>query len=352
MLNYSKDNLDAQLGVSVVVPVYRTNPVLLKSCLESVARQVNGTFPIEAVVVFDGTPSRELHEIVDSYAEVCSVRIVEIENQGVSAARNVGIRYACQPWVFFLDSDDELPEASLSLLLEFALKTSSDVVMGNHEALLSNGLVERHCYFDAAIKPSPKFAEQLRHDVLKPRKAAGLACGKLYRKELLQEDALGFNEHLAQGEDTEFVFRVLQATDAIGYINATVYRYRRNSTSAVRAFRGDYVDRIMLSMGAMRNQIELLPSAFAYQKDYSGYVLFHLLLIMVHYLFNPSAPWSEARRRVEFASVLSEPLFVEALGQYEPKDFSLTRRVSLFALKHQIYPLCSLIANVRQRQLG
>lgn len=50
---------------------------------------------------------------------------------GASIARNAGIRIAEGKYFFFVDADDIVPEDSINLLLETALKTKSDIVQGN-----------------------------------------------------------------------------------------------------------------------------------------------------------------------------------------------------------------------------
>lgn len=88
------------LPVSVVIPTYNREgrlPSAIRSVLEQTAT------PAEIIVVddgsTDGTPA-----LVRTFPEV---RYLRQENQGVSAARNHGIRAAKHDWIALLDSDDE-----------------------------------------------------------------------------------------------------------------------------------------------------------------------------------------------------------------------------------------------------
>jgi glycosyltransferase involved in cell wall biosynthesis len=93
------------MKISVVVPTYNRRE-LLKRALLSVLSQTSP--PTEVTVIDDGSTDgtammlrREFPQISYYYQE----------NQGVSAARNLGIQQASGDWLAFLDSDDEwLPE--------------------------------------------------------------------------------------------------------------------------------------------------------------------------------------------------------------------------------------------------
>jgi glycosyltransferase involved in cell wall biosynthesis len=88
------------LPISVVIPAYNRADELA-CALEGIQRQSRP--PSECVVVDDASTDRT--------AEVASAfgaRVVRHEaNQGAAAARNTGVHQARQPWIAFLDSDDE-----------------------------------------------------------------------------------------------------------------------------------------------------------------------------------------------------------------------------------------------------
>lgn len=337
-------------SVSVIIPIYHGDPATLCSCLESICGQVDVGGEIEVCVIFDGKPIDPVLDAVLGYEDKMSLHHRMQPHSGVSIARNNGISLASGDWITFVDADDIVPSGSLSALLSGA--DGCDIVVGDHEVLYQNGSIERReCalpHEGGALLSMGVFREAL----LKPGKNAASLWGKLFRRQFVLNHGLRFNPDLGMGEDTDFVFRASLETSNVTYIHNVVYRYRRAGDSAVRGWKPDYVDRIRKSMSAMEETLRSHELLADYRSAFADYVVFHLMLILVHYLFNPDAPWDKTRRRAEFATVLREPLFVEALGQYEPGDFSLSRRVSLFALKHRIYPLCSLIGSMRQRQLS
>lgn len=101
--------------ISVVIPLYN-KAAHIRHTLESVLQQ---TTPAAEVIVVDDGSTDSSAAIVQEFANK-GVYLIQQTNQGVSAARNRGLAEATQPYVAFLDADDEwLPEhlATLQTLI-------------------------------------------------------------------------------------------------------------------------------------------------------------------------------------------------------------------------------------------
>lgn len=102
----------AEILFSIIIPLYNKRDTIAHA-LETVASQTISSF--EVIVVNDGSTDGG-EKIVEKY-EDSRVRLVSQENQGVSAARNHGIRVAKGKYITFLDADDEWTEDFLSVCL-------------------------------------------------------------------------------------------------------------------------------------------------------------------------------------------------------------------------------------------
>jgi glycosyltransferase involved in cell wall biosynthesis len=97
----ASEGAQSTLPVAVVVPAFNRAD-MLKRALASVWAQ-EPALPAEIIVVDDGSADRTA-----AVAEECGATVIRHpHNQGLSAARNSGVRAASQPWVALLDSDDE-----------------------------------------------------------------------------------------------------------------------------------------------------------------------------------------------------------------------------------------------------
>ncbi len=104
---------------SIIIPVYNVEKYI-KKCLDSVFSQTYKDF--EVIVVNDGTEDKSI-DIVKKY----KVKLINQKNQGLSEARNTGVKNACGEYLIFLDSDDYLEKDLLKKVSE-GLKNNPDVV--------------------------------------------------------------------------------------------------------------------------------------------------------------------------------------------------------------------------------
>jgi len=87
-------------GVSVIIPCYRQAHFLAQA-IDSVLAQDAGA--IEIVVINDGSPD-DTAQVAARYGD--RIRYHAQANQGLSPARNAGLRLATKEFLHFLDSDD------------------------------------------------------------------------------------------------------------------------------------------------------------------------------------------------------------------------------------------------------
>ncbi len=91
--------------ISVIIPTYNRCD-LLPRALESV---LNQTYPADEIIVIDDGSTDETGKMIQQ--QFPQVHYIHQHNQGVSHARNAGIKQAGGDWIAFLDSDDEwLPD--------------------------------------------------------------------------------------------------------------------------------------------------------------------------------------------------------------------------------------------------
>lgn len=91
--------------LSVVIPYYnlgRTLPETIESIKQSTYKKY------EIIIVNDGSSDEESVEVLKNYENDSQIRIINIENQGLANARNVGAEAAKGEFVAFIDADDKI----------------------------------------------------------------------------------------------------------------------------------------------------------------------------------------------------------------------------------------------------
>jgi glycosyltransferase involved in cell wall biosynthesis len=97
MIELSKEPL-----ISMIVPIYKKTPDMLKRCLMSLEDQ---DYPnMEVVCVMDGVDA-QLVNVVVPFLKDKRFRVIEIEHSGACAARNAGFRVSNGEIVSFFNSD-------------------------------------------------------------------------------------------------------------------------------------------------------------------------------------------------------------------------------------------------------
>ena len=110
--------------ISVIVPVYKVEPYL-RQCVDSILGQTYRD--IEVLLIDDGSPDR-CGEICEEYAgKDARVRVFHTENNGLSSARNLGLREAKGEYIGFVDSDDWIDPDMYEILLRRIEESGTNV---------------------------------------------------------------------------------------------------------------------------------------------------------------------------------------------------------------------------------
>ena len=93
------------MRLSVIIPVYNAGRYI-GACLQSLYRQGLEEEDFEVIVVDDGSRDDSLIQVGRLAAFHSNIQIMAQKNQGVSAARNNGMKKAKGTYIYFMDADD------------------------------------------------------------------------------------------------------------------------------------------------------------------------------------------------------------------------------------------------------
>ena len=116
-----------RIVLSIIIPVYNVEKYV-SCCLESVISQ--NSSKIEIIIVNDGSTDNSL-SICNRYVQYSNnIKVINQANQGLSEARNVGIKYANGEYLMFLDSDDYLAESCINRIINEINNNKTDILLG------------------------------------------------------------------------------------------------------------------------------------------------------------------------------------------------------------------------------
>ena len=113
--------------ISVVVPVYNKAP-FLRRCLDSIVDQTDKS--AQVIIIDDGSTDGS-GKICDEYKKY-GFEVHHTNNNGVSEARNLGIKYAEGDYITFMDADDSYEPDAFDVMTRIAAKNVNNIVQFGH----------------------------------------------------------------------------------------------------------------------------------------------------------------------------------------------------------------------------
>ena len=206
-----------QPAISLIVPIYNGKD-LLPACLTSIAAQTFRDF--ECIVVDDGSTDGTA-EVLDEFCAADARFIpLHIENGGVSAARNQGLSQARGEYICFVDGDDTVRPGYLAHLYhpEFDFTLSGiatwDVPSGRQLTAL--------CPPEGDLPAGAETSARLLSGLF-----LNNVYAKLFRRSILEENRIRFQESIAFAEDTVFVVEFLPHAKSIHGSGDLDYEYKK-----------------------------------------------------------------------------------------------------------------------------
>ena len=204
--------------ISVIVPVYNVEPYLDR-CLASLEAQ---TWPNMEILVVDDASTDGGGAVCDAHrARDDRIQVIHMpENQGLSAARNEGVRRAKGKYVSFVDSDDYVEPELLERLYDCLAKSGAEISICAADGLADGDM------------PACILSRQELVRCLAGRSPfLWTAWGKLYPADVVR--AHPFDRRAVCCEDLLFFYEILENVERAGYAPERLYHYVYRDTSLI-----------------------------------------------------------------------------------------------------------------------
>ena len=180
-MNNSRDT------ISVIIPFYKNKNYLIEA-LASVKKQTYK--PLEIIIINDGSNE----DLINLKADYCNLKMINQENKGAAAARNVGIKMAKGKYVAFLDSDDIWDEYKLEYQLKALKKSNANWSYHTYKRFKNS-------------KEIKEISQKLTYYTKKIYPLIANSCpiatpSVMVKRNILLENNFKFNDKIKYGEDT------------------------------------------------------------------------------------------------------------------------------------------------------
>lgn len=208
------------MKVSIIIPIYNASKYI-ERCLVSALNQSYSN--VEYICVDDGSADDSLikaKNIVEQSARVSSVVFIEHhKNKGVAEARNTGINQATGDYIYFLDSDDELPYNSIELLVKAKDSADADIVLGDFD--MTGAEKSR---FKTIRLPNGNYTGSSVLDSFLLMQWPDMTCNKLVKLETIRKNQIYFEQNIIH-EDTLWSFILAVKSSLMVITDKVTYTY-------------------------------------------------------------------------------------------------------------------------------
>jgi glycosyltransferase involved in cell wall biosynthesis len=232
---------NTKMKLSIIVPVYNVADYLPK-CLDSLLAQDLPQNEYEIIEVNDGSTD-DSGVIAQQYADKYpNITLINQANQGLSVARNTGIKQAKGDYIQFVDSDDYLEENVLGGLMKQVVKDNLDVLRFKYQNVRINNESKKYEIFKPYKSDSflfDNYSSKITDGVSFLNERFGTACYAvmfIIRKTIL--DNCVFKQGI-YFEDTEWTPRMILKSQRIASTDTIVYNYLMREGSITKAINKD-----------------------------------------------------------------------------------------------------------------
>lgn len=219
------------IKLSIVIPIFNVEKYIRKT-LESIFSQSLSDKFIEVIAVNDGTKDHSMSIVYEFSAIHNNIKIINQENQGLSAARNTGMKAATGAFVWFVDSDDWISPDSLSFLFKRLMNAKEEVLMCKIREYDEKGKI----LLVRSFHNNDKEEYVSGTDVVLYQKKYGIDITPMQqyiiRRDFLLRNKLFF-VHGIYHEDKEFAPRMLITAKRVAVIPKVIYYYLRRSNGSI-----------------------------------------------------------------------------------------------------------------------
>lgn len=268
--------------LSIIVPVYNVEKYI-RPCIESIFRQGLDDADFEVIIVNDGTKDRSMEIISSIISQHKNITVINQENQGLSVARNNGIKKAIGNYILFVDSDDLIVDHCLPFFLEKAIPSNADLIVADFKRMEDyeiDLLYKKPLSIQNNSKVHEKTGLTLFMEDLNPREC--YVWRTIYRRDFLIKNNILFIPNICY-EDIPFTHECYLKADKCLRIHCPIYIYRighASITTAINKKTGKDFGTVIAKTWELRN-LDGLPSKVRMRLDDNVFATVSVLLYAV-----------------------------------------------------------------------
>ena len=262
--------------ISIVIPIYNLEEYITR-CLESVKNQTYSN--LEIICINDGSTDKSLEVLNNNAKNDKRIIVINKKNEGVTRAREAGIKVAKGEYIGFVDGDDTVENDMFEMLLNGCIKYNADICHCGYKKINNN---EVTLYYGTKIILKQNKNKGII-DLLQGKYIDPTLCTKLFKKELFEGAKFDYN--IIVNEDLLLNFYMFNKSNLSVFIDETKYNYiyRENSTSTGKITKRKIENELEVSEIILNNfNSNNCIYKYAYERLINSYIEIYKKLIFLN----------------------------------------------------------------------
>ena len=214
------------LILTIVLPCYNVENYIQR-CFDSLLNQKLNSYEFEIIAINDCSTDNSKFLLQKQY-DYNNIKIIDhINNKGLGASRNTGLRNAKGKYTWFIDPDDYIANDCFEHLINLLERNNLDILSFNFCNVDKNGKILKTDKIHDRLSAIMNGKEFLNRHYTP---STFSSCSKIYRTEYIINENLFFEEGV-YWEDADFVVKALYFAKRVMYIPDFLYYYCFNQQS-------------------------------------------------------------------------------------------------------------------------
>lgn len=340
---------------SIIIPVYNIKQTYLNECLASLIEQTYQNF--EIILVDDGSSNgcdKWCDEYKKEYPNI--ITVIHKKNEGVSEARNTGIKAAEGEYLIFADPDDWMDIRMCEYIEKVIRKNDFDILNLSYATEFKNKTIlheENEEIFTLTLEEKKELILKLidttnkneyknyRHEVF------GSVWAKCYRTSFVRENNLTFQNDLTKAQDTVFNLYAFEKARTVIEYKKIIYHYRMVASSITHKYNKKIYDIQKRFLSAVNEFVIRYHNEDLFMNAFYHRVALSYFSILDLDVFNTNNPLSSREKEKHWKCIATDDVFSN-IKNVSVQKYSKKSRLVLWSTNHRTYFLLNLLYKLRR----